>query len=149
MSRFRGPNRVSRLLAERPSAPFARLSVVRSLPAGGRGDGLLLNVVGASGSDPSTLPDPTDPANLGRIGGRGLLLIRTFMDSVTHNQAGYEITLVSHAFGNIGDAGFGDRWQVCGTHGEQRPQSLCRWPPERGPRLRRRTPQRRPAAGSR
>jgi CheY-like chemotaxis protein/anti-sigma regulatory factor (Ser/Thr protein kinase) len=46
------------------------------------------------GFDPSTLPDPTDPANLGRVGGRGLLLIRTFMDSVTHNQAGNEITLV-------------------------------------------------------
>ena len=45
------------------------------------------------GFDPSTLPDPTDPANLGRVGGRGLLLIRTFMDSVTHNQAGNEITL--------------------------------------------------------
>jgi anti-sigma regulatory factor (Ser/Thr protein kinase) len=46
------------------------------------------------GFDPTTLPDPTDPANLGRIGGRGLLLIRTFMDSVTHNQAGNEVTLV-------------------------------------------------------
>jgi CheY-like chemotaxis protein/anti-sigma regulatory factor (Ser/Thr protein kinase) len=46
------------------------------------------------GFDPSTLPDPTDPANLGRVGGRGLLLIRTFMDSVTYNQAGNEITLV-------------------------------------------------------
>jgi CheY-like chemotaxis protein/anti-sigma regulatory factor (Ser/Thr protein kinase) len=46
------------------------------------------------GFDPSTLPDPTDPANLGRIGGRGLLLIRTFMDSVTHNPSGNEITLV-------------------------------------------------------
>ena len=46
------------------------------------------------GFDPRTLPDPTDPANLGRIGGRGLLLIRTFMDSVTHNPSGNEITLV-------------------------------------------------------
>ena len=34
------------------------------------------------GFDPSTLPDPTDPANLGKTGGRGLLLIRTFMDEV-------------------------------------------------------------------
>ena len=49
------------------------------------------------GFDPSTLPDPTDPANLGRVGGRGLLLIRTFMDSVTHNQTGNEITLVKQA----------------------------------------------------
>lgn len=51
------------------------------------------------GFDPSTLPDPTDPANLGRIGGRGLLLIRTFMDSVTHNPTGNEITLVKRGEG--------------------------------------------------
>lgn len=49
------------------------------------------------GFDPTTLPDPTDPANLGRVGGRGLLLIRTFMDSVTHNKSGNEITLVKRA----------------------------------------------------
>jgi CheY-like chemotaxis protein/anti-sigma regulatory factor (Ser/Thr protein kinase) len=46
------------------------------------------------GFDPSNLPDPTDPENLGRIGGRGLLLIRTFMDRVSHNSSGNEITLV-------------------------------------------------------
>ena len=46
------------------------------------------------GFDVNSLPDPTDPANLERIGGRGLLLIRTFMDSVTHNATGNEITLV-------------------------------------------------------
>lgn len=46
------------------------------------------------GFDPSTLPDPTDPANLEKISGRGLLLIRTFMDEVHHNAAGNEITMV-------------------------------------------------------
>jgi CheY-like chemotaxis protein len=46
------------------------------------------------GFDPTALPDPTDPANLGRIGGRGLMLIRTFMDHVTHNSSGNQITLV-------------------------------------------------------
>lgn len=46
------------------------------------------------GFDLSKLPDPTDPANLGRIGGRGLLLIRTFMDDVRFNERGNEITLV-------------------------------------------------------
>jgi CheY-like chemotaxis protein/anti-sigma regulatory factor (Ser/Thr protein kinase) len=46
------------------------------------------------GFDPSTLPDPTDPANLEKISGRGLLLIRTFMDEVHHNQVGNEITMV-------------------------------------------------------
>jgi CheY-like chemotaxis protein len=46
------------------------------------------------GFDPTTLPDPTDPQNLDRRTGRGLFLIRTFMDEVRHNQAGNEITLV-------------------------------------------------------
>lgn len=46
------------------------------------------------GFDPSVLPDPDDPANLERIGGRGLLLIRTFMDKVYHNETGNEITLI-------------------------------------------------------
>jgi CheY-like chemotaxis protein len=46
------------------------------------------------GFDPSKLPDPTDPSNLDRVSGRGLLLIRTFMDKVHHNPAGNEITMV-------------------------------------------------------
>jgi CheY-like chemotaxis protein/anti-sigma regulatory factor (Ser/Thr protein kinase) len=46
------------------------------------------------GFDPSGLPDPTDPANLESVSGRGLLLIRTFMDEVTFNQAANQITLV-------------------------------------------------------
>jgi len=46
------------------------------------------------GFDPSTLPDPTDPVNLERVFGRGLLLIRTFMDEVAHNSRGNEITMV-------------------------------------------------------
>lgn len=45
------------------------------------------------GYDPGTLPDPNDPANLERASGRGLLLIRTFMDEVTHNARGNEITM--------------------------------------------------------
>lgn len=46
------------------------------------------------GFDPSGLPDPTDPANLEKICGRGLLLIRTFMDEVQHNATGNEITMI-------------------------------------------------------
>lgn len=46
------------------------------------------------GFDPSVLPDPTDPAQLEMVHGRGLLLIRTFMDDVTHNERGNEITMV-------------------------------------------------------
>ncbi len=45
------------------------------------------------GFDPATLPDPTNPANLESVSGRGLLLIRTFMDEVSHNDRGREITM--------------------------------------------------------
>ncbi len=48
------------------------------------------------GFDPSILPDPTDPANLERPNGRGLLLIRTFMDTIYHNDVGNEITMIKH-----------------------------------------------------
>ena len=47
-----------------------------------------------SGFDPDLLPDPTDPANLARPHGRGVLLIRTFMDEVIYNDVGNEVTLV-------------------------------------------------------
>ena len=46
------------------------------------------------GFDPSVLPDPTDPSNLERVSGRGLLLIQTFMDHVEHNEDGNQITMV-------------------------------------------------------
>ncbi len=45
------------------------------------------------GFDPATLPDPTDPANLGKVSGRGLLLIQTFMDRVEHNDEGNQIIM--------------------------------------------------------
>jgi anti-sigma regulatory factor (Ser/Thr protein kinase) len=48
------------------------------------------------GFDPNQLPDPTDPAHLESALGRGLVLISTFMDSVTHNSRGNEITMVKH-----------------------------------------------------
>ena len=47
-----------------------------------------------SGFDVSAVPQPGDPAALNREEGRGLMLIRTFMDEVTHNEPGNEITLV-------------------------------------------------------
>jgi len=51
------------------------------------------------GFDPSLLPDPTDPVNLGRVSGRGLLLIQTFMDRVEHNEKGNQITMTKYASG--------------------------------------------------
>jgi CheY-like chemotaxis protein/anti-sigma regulatory factor (Ser/Thr protein kinase) len=55
------------------------------------------------GFDPAKIPDPTDPANLERIGGRGLLLIQTFMDEVMHNATGNQITLIKRREGARGD----------------------------------------------
>jgi CheY-like chemotaxis protein/anti-sigma regulatory factor (Ser/Thr protein kinase) len=49
-----------------------------------------------TGFDPATLPDPTDPANLERVSGRGLLLIQTFMDRVEHNEVGNQITMIKY-----------------------------------------------------
>ncbi len=48
------------------------------------------------GFDPGSLPDPTHPDNVGRAYGRGLLLIRSFMDEVHHNARGNEITMVKN-----------------------------------------------------
>ncbi len=52
------------------------------------------------GFDPSRLPDPTDLTNLDRAGGRGLLLVRTFMDEVTFNATGNQVTMVKRRNGS-------------------------------------------------
>ena len=49
------------------------------------------------GFDPADLPDPTDPENLLKAHGRGLLLVRTFMDEVSHNDRGNAVTLIKRA----------------------------------------------------
>jgi len=61
-----------------------------------------------AGFDPTALPDPTDPANLERVCGRGVLLMRTFMDEVVYNEKGNAVTLTkrrnakNHAVGDEG-----------------------------------------------
>jgi CheY-like chemotaxis protein/anti-sigma regulatory factor (Ser/Thr protein kinase) len=45
------------------------------------------------GFDPTSLPDPTDVVNLERLHGRGLMLIRMFMDEVVHGPTGNVITM--------------------------------------------------------
>lgn len=49
------------------------------------------------GFDPKSLPDPTDPENIERVSGRGLLLMKTFMDEVSYNAYGNEVTMVKRA----------------------------------------------------
>lgn len=50
------------------------------------------------GFDHSKLPDPTDPANLELPSGRGVLLMRAFMDEVKYNATGNEVTLTRRRF---------------------------------------------------
>lgn len=46
------------------------------------------------GFDPSTLPDPRDPENLERPSGRGLLLMKTFLDEVEYNAKGNQVRML-------------------------------------------------------
>jgi anti-sigma regulatory factor (Ser/Thr protein kinase) len=46
------------------------------------------------GFDTSDLGREVNPEDMMRIGGRGLLLIRAFMDEVEHNETGNRITMI-------------------------------------------------------
>jgi serine/threonine-protein kinase RsbW len=48
------------------------------------------------GFDPSDVPDPTTDENLGRPDGRGIMLIRAYMDEVTFSSNGSVVTLVKY-----------------------------------------------------
>jgi len=52
------------------------------------------------GFDPTALPDPTDPANLEKVSGRGILLMQAFMDRVDFNAKGNEVTMVKQSGAN-------------------------------------------------
>jgi serine/threonine-protein kinase RsbW len=63
------------------------------------GDSLVITVADeGKGLDPDTLPDPLAPENLMRGTGRGIFLIRSFMDEVNIRQLqpGTEITMIKH-----------------------------------------------------
>jgi serine/threonine-protein kinase RsbW len=56
------------------------------------------------GIDLNAIPDPLAPENLLKTSGRGIFLIRSFMDEVEihPSQAGTEIKLVKHVHGSAG-----------------------------------------------
>ena len=57
------------------------------------------------GLDPSKIPDPLAPENLLKTSGRGIFLIRSFMDDVQINpsNSGTEIKLIKHVHGPAAD----------------------------------------------
>lgn len=63
------------------------------------GESLVIRIADqGKGLDPATLPDPLAPENLLRGSGRGIFLIRSFMDEVHFKQLhpGTELTLIKH-----------------------------------------------------
>lgn len=50
-----------------------------------------------AGFDVASLPDPTDTDNLLKCSGRGIMLIRAFMDEVTYSENGSQVQLVKYA----------------------------------------------------
>ena len=56
------------------------------------------------GFDPTTLPDPCNPANLEKASGRGILLMRSFMDEIIFNEQGNQVTLVKRGVTEEADA---------------------------------------------
>src|ERR1700749_4138507 len=48
------------------------------------------------GFDPNKLPDPTDPENLEKIGGRGIFLMEQLSDKVNFSNGGRTIEMVFH-----------------------------------------------------
>jgi serine/threonine-protein kinase RsbW len=63
------------------------------------GEALVIRIADqGKGLDPETLPDPLAPENLLRGSGRGIFLIRSFMDEVHFKQLhpGTELTLIKH-----------------------------------------------------
>jgi serine/threonine-protein kinase RsbW len=62
-------------------------------------DSLIIRIADqGSGLDPDTIPDPLAPENILRGSGRGIFLIRAFMDEVNFRQLhpGTELTLIKH-----------------------------------------------------
>ena len=59
-------------------------------------DGSILLVVRDEGPgfDPGRVPDPTEPENIFRGSGRGILMIRSFMDDVRFERGGREIRMI-------------------------------------------------------
>lgn len=91
------PEAYQRLIeARRVTSPFCerRIHVSASIR---RGEARFVIRDEGPGFDFENLPDPTQPENLEKCCGRGVLLMRTFMDEVKFNTRGNEVTLIKRA----------------------------------------------------
>ena len=102
---YHGNLEISSELKERPDNSFYDLAMVRQneLPYSARRIEVTVTTTPietryvirdfGKGFDVSKLPDPTDPENISRPSGRGVMLMHAFMDSVVYNDRGNEVTL--------------------------------------------------------
>ena len=95
--RERGDDSFERQIAARRSMAPYRDRQATLTAAFKRGEATFIVADQGRGFDPAQLPDPTDPENLVKPHGRGLLLMRTFMDDVQHNDRGNTVTMVKRA----------------------------------------------------
>ena len=91
-----------KIAARREAEPYGQRSTEVTLTAT-RTQAVFVVRDQGPGFDVNSLPDPTDPANLESIGGRGLLLIGAFMDEVHHNEIGNELTMIKRKAAGIRD----------------------------------------------
>jgi CheY-like chemotaxis protein len=82
------------LVARRAITPPWSSRTVRLIASHTKNEATFVVADDGPGFDPASLPDPTDPLLIERVHGRGILLIRTFMDEVRHSARGSEITMV-------------------------------------------------------
>ncbi len=83
-----------RMVEERASDPVFRRRHIYLTTALTRTEATFTIRDEGPGFDPSSLPDPTAPENVGKVNGRGMFLIRTFMDEVRFNETGNELTMI-------------------------------------------------------
>jgi FixJ family two-component response regulator len=81
-----------RIVERRGQSPYAERRV-RLTARLSRSEGEFVVEDEGPGFDVSGVPDPTDPDNLFRVGGRGILLMRSFMTAVQFSDRGTRVTL--------------------------------------------------------
>jgi CheY-like chemotaxis protein/anti-sigma regulatory factor (Ser/Thr protein kinase) len=91
-------DRYHQAIADRSKTPpYSDRRVKVTLRAERRGEMFVCIADDGPGYDVSSLPDPTDPANMEKGCGRGMMLIRTIFDEVSHNPKGNEIRMTKRA----------------------------------------------------
>jgi anti-sigma regulatory factor (Ser/Thr protein kinase) len=88
-----------KLVAERRNDDAVRDRRINLIVEESRSEAVYVIQDDGPGFNLTALPEPGDPATLEKSAGRGLLLIRTFMDEVFHNESGNQITMVKRRDG--------------------------------------------------